>query len=266
MQIYAGETVSLLGVNGCGKTTLIKILLGLERPSAGIAELNGYDPYDIRSRLNVGAVLQVSHMVPELTGYEILQFISQHFPQSRIVGDIVREFNLQEFIHKRTEILSFGQKKRLALSLAFVGNPKIIFLDEPTVGLDIKSRLDFWNLIKDYKRQGITFFLTTHYLEEAQQLSDRILILREGEIIFDGTNVEMNNKFLQTKINFKLDNSFGLSHRNPHCQKLDDCNYVIETKDADNEIRKMVLNDWPFYDIRINKNNLDELFLKLTRV
>lgn len=194
LKIYKGSIVSLLGTNGAGKSTLIKMILGLEVPSNGKIFLNGFAPSYPKSRTQVGAVLQVSQFVDELTTRETLKMVAKHYPQNMPLSKLIITFSLEEFIDRRIKNLSIGQKRRIALALAFVGNPKVIFLDEPTVGLDVESRIQLWKFIQDYRKPDTTIFLTTHYLEEAESLSDRILLLKDGSITSDGSLKEITKQ------------------------------------------------------------------------
>ena len=187
LTIRAGNIVSLLGANGVGKSTLIKMMLGLELPTTGKITLNGLSPQNPKSRLTVGVALQESHFIEELTVKETLQLVRLHYPNPMAMDKLIDDFSLQAFINKRTGVLSPGQKKRVALALAFSGNPKLVFLDEPTAGLDIQSRLNLWKYIKSFQQSDTSIILTTHYLEEIRTLSERVVILNNGQVSADGT-------------------------------------------------------------------------------
>lgn len=263
LEIYPGSIVSLLGINGAGKSTLIKMMLGLEKPDTGLIDLQGFDPGDRRSRLQVGVILQDSDFIAELTARETIRLISLHYPDPLPMDSVIEHFSLGEFIDKRMQLLSQGQKRRVALALAFVGNPKLVFLDEPTVGLDVQSRLGLWKYIKSFRRPDTSIVLTTHYLEEAQALADRILILHEGNIIADGPVDVITQKFSAAKINFKLhEQAEWLSHY-PQAMMFGTENYFIESNDSDNVIRELVHQDVPFCDLQISKSNLEDIFLKI---
>jgi len=194
-EIYANSIVALLGINGAGKTTLINMLLGLERPTVGLIHMNGLEPSNPYARKNLGVVLQVSEFIEVLTPAEMLAFVAQHYPAPKSCEEVIESFALQDFLNKRIRVLSQGQKRRLALALAFIGNPRIIFLDEPSVGLDMQSRLKLWRYLKNYPRENGVIVLTTHYIEEAQCLADRILVLHEGKIHADSTVADIQRQF-----------------------------------------------------------------------
>lgn len=261
--VRPGNIICLLGVNGAGKSTLIKMMLGLEMPSSGKITLNGYAPTHPKSRLTVGVVLQESHFIDELSARETIQLVRLHYPYPLAMDKIIKDFSLYEFIDKRTGTLSQGQKKRLALALAFAGNPKLVFLDEPTAGLDMQSRMNLWQYIKSLKKSDVTVFLTTHYLEEAQFLSDRIVILNKGKIIADGSVEFIQKNFSPAKINFKLPQNHQWLSDYPQATMLDAENYLIQTDDSDNLVRKIVQHNIPFYDLQVSKNKLEDAFIKI---
>lgn len=263
LKIYPGSIVSLLGLNGAGKTTLIKMILGLESPTSGKVFLNGLNPKEIAARKNVGAILQATQFINELTARETILTIAKHYSSSMPITELIQNFSLEEFIDKRTKNLSLGQKRGIALALAFVGNPKIIFLDEPTVGLDTQSRIKLWDFIKKYRKPDTSIFLTTHYLEEAQQLADRILLLQNGTIIADGTVHEVSQQFTKTKIKFVLHQEHPLISSCTELLQKNDNDYLIETNESDKFVRDLVINDVPFSNLQISKSTLEEIFIKL---
>ncbi len=266
LEIFPGSIVSLLGANGAGKTTLIKMMLGLEVPTSGKIYLNGLNPVNPRSRFNVGVVPQTSRYIDELTARETIRLVSKHYSQIIPMQQLIEYFLLDEFIDKRTGILSEGQKRRLALALAFVGNPKIVFLDEPTVGLDVQSRLALWAFIKSFRQPNTTIFLTTHYLEEAQALADRIIMLREGAIIADGSVDDIRKKYSQSRISFKLFEETSWILLRNDIETINSEIYHIQTDDPDAVIREMVRENVPFYDIQVSKSSLEDVFIKLSEV
>jgi len=195
-----GSIFALLGENGSGKTTTIKILATLLKPDAGTALVVGHDvgkdPDEVRKVISLtGQFTAVDDM---LTGRENLRMIAKlrHLRDDRrIAGDLLARFNLADAADRRVSTYSGGMKRRLDLAMSLVGNPEIIFLDEPTTGLDPQGRLDVWAEIKDLAGSGTTVFLTTQYLDEAEQLADRIAILHKGRIIADNTLEELKRMF-----------------------------------------------------------------------
>jgi len=204
-QIGTGEVFGLLGPNGAGKTTTIEILEGYRERSGGEVEVLGLDPQragrEWRERL--GVVLQSSSLYPNLTVRESLQTFGGYYESSRDVDEVVQIVGLEEKAASRVRTLSGGQKRRLDLGLALVGDPELIFLDEPTTGFDPGARRAAWETIRSLRSLGKTILLTTHYLDEAEQLADRVAVLRNGEIVREGTPAELTGTGAETEIRFR---------------------------------------------------------------
>ena len=186
LEIGVGEVVALLGPNGAGKTTAVAILLGLRRPDEGRAELFGADPARPRSRLRVGVTPQETGFPPTLRVREVVDLVRAHFPGPAPAPELLERFGLAELAPRQTGGLSGGERRRLAVALAFAGRPDAVFLDEPTAGLDVESRRTVWSEIERYAGEGGTVLLTTHYLEEAERLAPRVAVLARGRLVADG--------------------------------------------------------------------------------
>ena len=193
LEVQAGECFGLLGPNGAGKTTTIEICEGLTVPDAGDVEVLGLrwasDAPALRQRL--GIQLQDTQLSDKLTVLETLTLFRSFYEQGPHPSDLILLVQLQEKRDARVGVLSGGQKQRLALACALVGDPDLLFLDEPTTGLDPQARRQLWDLIDEFKRAGRTILLTTHYMEEAERLSDRVAIMDHGEVIARGTPREL---------------------------------------------------------------------------
>jgi ABC-2 type transport system ATP-binding protein len=191
--VEEGEVFALLGPNGAGKTTTVEILEGYRKRDTGSVRVLGEDPgaagRTFRSR--IGIVLQSSAVYPNLTVQELTRLFAGYYPTSRGVDEVIELVGLLERRDARVRTLSGGQLRRLDLALALVGDPELVFLDEPTTGFDPGARRQAWETVRGLKRLGKTVLLTTHYLEEAQQLADRVAILREGRIAATGTPQEL---------------------------------------------------------------------------
>ncbi len=203
--VAAGEIFGLLGPNGAGKTTTVECLLGLRTPEAGEIRLLGMMHADqsqaIRARL--GVQLQTTGLLPQLTVREQVQFFADLFPRALPVDDVIARVGLAEIAKLTTRALSGGQKQRLAVALALVNDPDLLFLDEPTTGLDPQARRALWEVVRDLRRAGKTVLLTTHYMEEAEQLCDRVAIVDHGRIIELGTPMALIHKYFhETAIEF----------------------------------------------------------------
>ncbi|HEY6827430.1 MAG TPA: ABC transporter ATP-binding protein [Gemmatimonadaceae bacterium] len=188
-----GECFGLLGPNGAGKTTTIEVCEGLLAPDAGVVELLGLrwdrDEHELRERL--GIQLQETQLAEKLTVEETVRLFRSFYDKGRLVDDVIDVVQLDEKRDARVGKLSGGQKQRLALACAIVGDPDLIFLDEPTTGLDPQSRRQLWDLITDFKRLGRTIILTTHYMDEAEILCDRVAIVDHGKVIALGTPLQL---------------------------------------------------------------------------
>src|SRR5947207_6289352 len=204
-EIREGEVFGLLGPNGAGKTTTIEILEGYRRRDEGTVSVLGADPaHPPRAwRGRIGVVLQSSAMYETLTVRESLALFAGYYPRPRDVDDVVRLVGLQEKADARARSLSGGQRRRLDFGLALVGDPDLIFLDEPTTGFDPAARRAAWETIRSLRALGKTILLTTHYLDEAEQLSDRVAVLREGRIVATGTPADLTGAAPVTEIRFR---------------------------------------------------------------
>lgn len=192
LELREGEVVALLGANGAGKTTAISILTGLRRPDSGTARLFGRDPRAPVSRRAIGITPQELGFPPTLTVEEIVRFVRAHYGRPREVNETLERFRLVDVRRRQAGGLSSGQRRRLSVALAFVGNPSLAVLDEPTTGLDVESRRAVWAAIAEFAAGGHrTVLLTTHNLEEADALARRIVVLSEGSVIADATSIEI---------------------------------------------------------------------------
>ena len=204
-EVERGEVFGLLGPNGAGKTTTVEILEGYRRRDEGEVEVLGVDPAraggDWRER--IGVVLQSSAMYETLTVSEHLRLFAGYYESSRPVDEVVELVGLGEKRDERVRRLSGGQRRRLDLALALVGDPELIFLDEPTTGFDPRARRQAWETIRSLRGLGKTILLTTHYLDEAEQLADRVAVLRRGLIVAAGTPAELTSTRPATEIRYR---------------------------------------------------------------
>src|SRR5215208_6428745 len=193
LEVLRGECFGLLGPNGAGKTTTIEILEGLLAPDAGEVRVLGQDwARDAESlRPRIGITLQETHLFERLTVEEIVRLFRSFHPRGRDVDEVLRLVELEEKRRAWFEKLSGGQKQRLAVACALVGDPELLFLDEPTTGLDPQSRRQLWDVVADLKRRGRTILVTTHYMDEAERLCDRVAIVDRGRVISLGTPREL---------------------------------------------------------------------------
>src|SRR2546421_786127 len=205
--IEEGEVFGLLGPNGAGKTTTVEILEGYRKRDAGAVRVLGSDPArpapDFRER--IGVVLQQSQLWPNLTVRETHAIFAGYYRAPRDVDEVIALVGLREKAGARVKTLSGGQKRRLDLGIALVGDPDLVFLDEPTTGFDPAARRAAWDMIRSLRSLGKTILLTTHYLDEAEQLADRVAVLREGRIIREGTPAELTGDTAETEVRYRRD-------------------------------------------------------------
>jgi ABC-2 type transport system ATP-binding protein len=205
--VAAGEVFGLLGPNGAGKTTTVEILEGYRKRDGGEVEVLGYDPgrMDAAYRERIGVVLQASELWPNLTVRELHRIFAGYYPRPRDVDEVVDLVGLAHKRDARVKTLSGGQKRRLDLGIALVGDPDLVFLDEPTTGFDPAARRNAWELVRSLRELGKTVVLTTHYLDEAQQLADRVAVLRAGEIVKMGRPSELIASSARAEIRYSVD-------------------------------------------------------------
>ena len=184
-EILEGQCFGLLGPNGAGKTTILAMLEGMEEPSGGFISYRG-DVLPADYQEHIGIQFQATALQDFLTPFDNLKLFSSFYDDPIPMDQLIDQFNLSEFLHRDARRLSGGQRQRLLLALALVHNPEIIFLDEPTTGLDPRSRRDLWEIVVGLKKRGHTLILTTHYMEEAEVLCDELLILSHGRILLHG--------------------------------------------------------------------------------
>ena len=206
-EVEAGSIFALLGSNGAGKTTLVKILATLLKSDAGQAAVAGFDVVDDAAdvRESISLTGQFAAVDEILSGRENLVLIAKlrHLPDPRVVADqLLERFSLTAAGDRRVSTYSGGMRRRLDIAMSLIGNPPIVFLDEPTTGLDPQARMEVWQVVRDLAARGTTVLLTTQYLEEAEQLADRIAILHEGRIIVDGTLPELKRLLPPSKVEY----------------------------------------------------------------
>ena len=206
-EIREGEVFGLLGPNGAGKTTTIEILEGYRPRDAGEVDVLGFDPGRAGPafRERIGVVLQQSQLWPTITVAETHRIFAGYYDRPRDVDEVIKLVGLDEKRDARVKTLSGGQKRRLDLGVALVGDPDLVFLDEPTTGFDPAARRAAWDMIRALRSLGKTILLTTHYLDEAEQLADRVAVLREGQIIREGTPAELTGGTNETEVRYRQD-------------------------------------------------------------
>jgi len=212
-QVRAGDVVALLGPNGAGKTTAVKLLLGLLQPNGGKVRIFGGDPVNPENRMRTGAMLQVGRVPETLRVREHIDLFSSYYVNPMRRSDVLAVAGLEKLSDRKFGELSGGQKQRVLFALAICGNPDLLFLDEPTVGLDVEARRMLWDEIRQLVQRGKTVLLTTHYLQEADALADRVAVLNKGEIVAEGTPAEIKAQTAGKKIRCITSLSFDVLRR-----------------------------------------------------
>jgi len=264
--VRPGEVVALLGPNGAGKTTAVQLLLGLVRPSAGEARLFGRDPRSPAARVRAGAMLQIAKVPETLKVKEHLHLISSYYPQPLPEGEVIAAAGLAGLEDRLFGKLSGGQRQRVLFALALCGNPDLLFLDEPTVGLDVESRRVFWGGIEEKAAQGRSVLLTTHYLEEADALADRIVLINRGRIVAEGTPAEIKARAAGRKVRcrtaLRLEEVAALT--GVHGARRDGELTELFVADAEPVIRELLRRDPGLAALEVRGADLEEAFLALT--
>ena len=261
--VPTGQCMGLLGHNGAGKTTTVEMLEGITRPDSGSIRYKGKTlNKDLRNE--AGIMFQHTALQDFITVNEALQLFAGLYPDPTPLDDLITQFQLQDLLGQETRKLSGGQRQRLLLAIALINNPDIIFLDEPTTGLDPHARQYFWSLIREIRAQGKTVILTTHYMEEAYALCDEIIIMNEGSIMTQGTpDALLREHFNDVVLTLPL---AVFSEKQKNQFKVYENRDVAEilTQDIDQEIRLLMEAGLELKDLRIRERTLEDLFLTLT--
>ena len=263
----AGELVALLGPNGAGKTTAISLMLGLRAPTSGRAALFGHDPRLPSSRRRVGAMLQESGVPETLKVREVVEMFARLHERPVGTRAALDAAGLAKKAGAKTGTLSGGEKQRLYFALCVVGDPDVLFLDEPTVGLDVESRRSFWARISEMHERSKTIVLTTHYLEEADALADRVVVVDRGEVVAEGTPREIKGRVGGKVVRFR---SPGLDERLlsrlPGMQRLERRDGVFELYSTEPEraLGELFARDVAMEELEVRGAGLEEAFVALT--
>jgi ABC-2 type transport system ATP-binding protein len=193
LKLESGEIVAFLGPNGAGKTTTIDMLLGLTRPDVGTARVYGRLPSDAIARGEVSAVMQNSGLLKDFTVRETVAYTASLYAHSRPVNEVLERAGIADIGDRRVQKCSGGEQQRLRFSMALLSDPRLLILDEPTTGMDVQGRRDFWSAIRKDAERGRTVMFATHYLDEADAYADRIVLIRQGVVVADGTTAEIKN-------------------------------------------------------------------------
>jgi ABC-2 type transport system ATP-binding protein len=266
LQLHPGEVVALLGPNGAGKTTAVRLLLGLSEPTAGEVEIFGGNPRDRASRMRLGAMLQVGRMPEMLRLREHLQLFSSYYPNPRPLDELLSIAGLEGLKERFFGTLSGGQKQRMLFALALCGNPDLICLDEPTLGMDVEARRSMWEQVRKLAARGKTVLLTTHYLEEADALASRIIVIQKGKVIAEGTPEELKTADGSRTIRCttSLAASFVSALPGVTDVEQDGGSMLVRTSTPEAVLRVMLQQDAALGGLEVRAAALEDAFLALT--
>jgi ABC-2 type transport system ATP-binding protein len=271
--VRRGEIVALLGPNGAGKTTTLEILEGFRARDAGLALVLDYDPGDRSTaralRERIGLVLQDIAVEPYLTVRETIARAAGYYPAPRDVAEVIGLVGLAGLERRKVRLLSGGQKRRLDLALGLIGNPELLFLDEPTTGFDPAARRDAWDLIRRLRAAGTTILLTTHDMEEAQELADRVIVLSGGEVVAAGPPAALGGRDAERAvITFRLPDGHGVAELPLPADRGPDGTFVVITASPTDALRR--LTEWAasrrvqLAALTVDRPSLEDVYLQLT--
>ncbi|MEX0899719.1 MAG: ABC transporter ATP-binding protein [Gammaproteobacteria bacterium] len=266
LSIPRSGVYALLGPNGAGKTTTINLMLGLMQADTGAASVLGRRPGEMDARRAIGAMLQVSGVPATLTVREHIEQFSGYYPRPLPFAEVIARAGLEGLEDRRFGKLSGGQKQRVLFALAICGDPELLFLDEPTVGLDVEARRRLWAVIRDLAAEGHTIVLTTHYLEEADALADRVGVLNHGRLVAEGTPAEIKARVGGRIIRCTTTLSQAALRALPGVRGLRRHSARVElaVDEAEPALREMLARDAALSDLEVLGIGLDDAFLSLT--
>jgi ABC-2 type transport system ATP-binding protein len=267
LQLHAGQVLALLGANGAGKSTAIALLLGLLPADAGEATLFGQSPQSLAARRRIGVMLQSAGIPDALKVRELLELTRSYYPAPRSFADCVALAGLDGLLDRRYDKLSGGQQRRVQFALALCGRPQLLFLDEPTTGLDIEARQGLWRAIRELVGEGCGVLLTTHYLEEAEALADRVVVLHEGRVAAQGSVHEIRAHVAQRRIRcvsvLSADSVASWPQVRSARRTGDRIEIVSDAAEA--VVRRLLAEDAGLQELEVQRAGLAEAFLELTQ-
>jgi ABC-2 type transport system ATP-binding protein len=266
LSVGRGELLALLGPNGAGKSTAINILLGLQRPDEGSATLFGQDPQQVEARRRIGIMMQEVGLSPSLKPRELIRQVTNYYHSPYEVDAVIKRLSLESLAERRYGVLSGGQKRQVQLGMAICGRPELLFLDEPSVGMDVNARAALWQVIRDLVREGCSVVLTTHYLEEAEALADRVAVLDHGKLVASGTVDEIRSYVTRKTVLCKTSLATDVIRAWPEVEQLQHASGRLQiiTRDAEAVLRRLLNGDAQVRDIEVLRAGLAEAFAEIT--
>jgi ABC-2 type transport system ATP-binding protein len=266
LRVEPGEIVAFLGPNGAGKTTTIDMLLGLSKPDSGTVSIYGKSPRNAIAHGLVSAVMQTGGLLQDVTVRETVQLTATLFSESRPVDEVLTRAGILDIGDRLVKKCSGGQQQRLRFAMALLSDPGLLILDEPTTGMDVEGRRDFWGAIRQDAARGRTVIFATHYLDEADAYADRIVLVRHGVVVADGSAAEIKNLSAGRTVRASVpgvDRSAIGAIAGVDSVEVNGENVVIHTKDSD-AVARYLLTETPARDLEITSHNLEDAFLALT--
>ncbi|MGA3026571.1 MAG: ABC transporter ATP-binding protein [Bryobacteraceae bacterium] len=267
LEVRQGELLALLGPNGAGKTTAISLLLGLRQPDSGAVRLFGQSPLLVETRRRVGVMMQDVTLASELRVREHIDLVASYYPQPLAPHEVLETTHTAPLADRLYRKLSNGQKRQVQFAMAICGRPQLLFLDEPTVGLDLEAREMLWTTLRRLVGQGCSIVLTTHYLEEAEALADRVVVLGKGRMIASGTVSEMRALVVRKRISCCTTLAAEVVAAWPDVdgvnrghQRLD-----ITASNAESVVRRLLAGDENLLELEVRRAGLAEAFTELTQ-
>jgi ABC-2 type transport system ATP-binding protein len=267
LDIPAGQTVALLGPNGAGKSTAINLMLGLLEPSSGTVRTLGLAPRAAVATGRVGSMLQSAGLPAGALVGELVEFVRALYPRPLSRSAVLDRSGLGALANRRVESLSGGEGQRVRFALAIAGDPQLVFLDEPTVAMDVESRRAFWDDMRRSAAEGRSVLFATHYLEEADQVADRIIVLDHGRVVADGTGSSIKAGVAERTVRFSLADAdaAGLEQlAGVTSVQIRGEEVTIVSRDADATVRSLATSEVPFRHLEVAAADLETAFLQLT--
>jgi ABC-2 type transport system ATP-binding protein len=267
LEVAQGEVVAFLGPNGAGKTTALQVMLGLREASSGTVKLFGLSPQSKAAKTRVGVMLQECDLPETLTVEELVNLFRNYYPYTLPTDDVLKRADL---LSKRSELvrqLSGGQKQRLYFALSIVGDPDLIFLDEPTVAMDVEARRSFWEQVRDFANLGKTILFSTHYLEEADAIADRIVVIHQGQIIKDGSPHDIKRLVAAKTVKLKTDVWLEQAQSFPAVERATQDNgyLTIYSNEPEKFISELIRKGHTMTDLTVTDTDLEAAFVSLTQ-
>ncbi|WP_193613659.1 ABC transporter ATP-binding protein [Nocardioides lijunqiniae] len=270
LRIEPGEVVAFLGPNGAGKTTTLDMVLGLGRPTSGTVEVLGLEPREAVARGLVSAVMQSGGLLQDLTVRETVHYVASLFPHARPVDAVMEDAGITRIAGRVVAACSGGEQQRLRVALALLPDPALLLLDEPTTGMDVEARRSFWSTVRRDAAQGRTVVFATHYLEEADQYADRIVLVAQGRIVADGTSAEVralaSGRIVRATLPAPSPAVLASLHDLPGVDSVEvRGEHVIVHADDSDAVARHLLTHTPARDLEITARGLEDAFLTLTQ-